>query len=656
MARSVSVCAPLGLLFFIQLSAGCSANNAASFPPTGNNGGQGTGNSGNNGGAGNTGATNNGGGYVVQLTSTSVLTTDIVKQLLKSCGNGKIDPNEQCDDSNTVGGDGCSKTCQIENTNEWSCPTPGQLCTSLAVCGDGKLSSQEACDDGNANSGDGCSSDCKIEDGWQCRMPAKPCVPKCGDGKIVGSEQCDDGNTTNGDGCSSTCIQEPGFDCSSGTCKQIVCGDGVKTGAESCDLGSKNGLFNGDGTGCSKTCTPEPTCRVNGVTQACSTACGDGNIDPGESCDDGNQNNGDGCSSTCQTETGFNCQNKTYSDAQPCPDVAGKNCLTLPITFRDFDGQQVSGTGHPDFFYYGASVGGKVTYCVPNASLGPNEAVVTVSSGSTCADGQDQTKMLQGLVDSTLGTDGTPSLVLSKAQGVPCHFTDYDYTGVIHSAPGVVQCNVTGSGSVDMLSTTVNVMQSQDSFNMWYHDSTAATAGTTIIGQVELVENGTTTGGAQLYQFATSGGRTVYDDIHDIFIRDLPATPAHPALAANAVSSLTSGFFPLEGTNGGAGRKTVCNLWPYWLADKPTANGGNCTASGGNNDHSGSTTAICQLTTLGSGTPRAGGPAIRRRPPVLCQAATQRLYRRETQLLLHIGSALPVRVQRWRGTPIRRRR
>jgi cysteine-rich repeat protein len=30
--------------------------------------------------------------------------------------------------------------------------------------------------------------------------------------------------------------------------------------------------------------------------------CGNGVVDPGETCDDGNTNNGDGCSSTCQTE------------------------------------------------------------------------------------------------------------------------------------------------------------------------------------------------------------------------------------------------------------------------------------------------------------------------------------------------------------------
>jgi len=31
-----------------------------------------------------------------------------------TCGDGNVDPGEQCDDNNNVNGDGCSSTCQIE--------------------------------------------------------------------------------------------------------------------------------------------------------------------------------------------------------------------------------------------------------------------------------------------------------------------------------------------------------------------------------------------------------------------------------------------------------------------------------------------------------------------------------------------------------------
>lgn len=36
----------------------------------------------------------------------------LTKKLL--CGNGNLDPEEECDDGNTTDGDGCSSTCQTE--------------------------------------------------------------------------------------------------------------------------------------------------------------------------------------------------------------------------------------------------------------------------------------------------------------------------------------------------------------------------------------------------------------------------------------------------------------------------------------------------------------------------------------------------------------
>src|SRR6266568_4369054 len=34
-----------------------------------------------------------------------------------TCGNGVVDGTEECDDGNTTSGDGCSATCQLENTS-----------------------------------------------------------------------------------------------------------------------------------------------------------------------------------------------------------------------------------------------------------------------------------------------------------------------------------------------------------------------------------------------------------------------------------------------------------------------------------------------------------------------------------------------------------
>lgn len=65
------------------------------------------------------------------------------------------------------------------------------------VCGDGVVGSPEECDDGNSVSGDGCDANCVTE--------------FCGDGIVNGgTERCDDGNGVSGDGCDEDCALERG--------------------------------------------------------------------------------------------------------------------------------------------------------------------------------------------------------------------------------------------------------------------------------------------------------------------------------------------------------------------------------------------------------------------------------------------------------------
>ena len=134
----------------------------------------------------NTGETRNSGLIPAGLMMLLVLATPLVYAQEPFCGDGIFNPdnNEQCDDGNTVDGDGCSSTCQIE------IPPP--------ICGDANVDPGEQCDDGNTVDGDRCSSTCQIE-------------LRCGDGNLDADEQCDDGNTTDGDGCSGTCTAEPNF-------------------------------------------------------------------------------------------------------------------------------------------------------------------------------------------------------------------------------------------------------------------------------------------------------------------------------------------------------------------------------------------------------------------------------------------------------------
>ncbi len=517
---------------------------------------------------------------------------DALAALFRSCGNSSLDTNEQCDDGNIQNGDGCTRLCQVEL--DWVCSGAGRLCVPTVVCGDGKLASVESCDDGNTNDDDGCSSDCKaVADGYQCRTPGKRCVPICGDSKLTGLEKCDDGNTDSGDGCSSTCLTEPGFSCSDSpsSCNLSICGNGVKEPGEGCDKGVANGLFYADGQGCSKTCTQEPNCRPGGVTQACSTVCGDGNVDLGEECDDGNAAAGDGCADNCKKESGFNCTDAEVSVATNCADGTG-NCLILPVTYRDFEGQQVAG-GHPDFFYYGASASGgrttgvvsgaTATTCIPNAS----GTKVAAPANGICPN-SDAAGPCLGLVSDRLGSDGKP--VYAKGT-CPCMFTDWDKTGLLGTCPasgtasctpskgisGVQDCWVSGEGSHRLrVDSTVTVIQSAESFKQWYSDSSSST---TVKGTLELAALGD-----NQYQFRSSNGRTTADDVHDIF------------MATGVVSSLSSGFFPLEDQS----RTKVCNLWPYWLSGLAT----NCVANAGN-------PVVSQWDPLGSftaGIAGTGGP------------------------------------------------
>ena len=208
---------------------------------------------------------------------------------------------------------------------------------TVTVCGDGLQGLQEDCDDGNTVNGDGCSVACTVEPGYRCPVAGTRCVAAtCGDGIKVGAEQCDDSNTKSNDGCSALCKLEPGFVCSGvgtgkTTCKATVCGDNKVEGFESCDDGNTVPF-----DGCSPTCTRETKCTSN-----CMAACGDGIKADTEECDDGNTTSGDGCSSLCKVEAGFTCQ--VVTTFPPSVD--------LPVVYRDmlYAGTTMPGPGHPDF-------------------------------------------------------------------------------------------------------------------------------------------------------------------------------------------------------------------------------------------------------------------------------------------------------------------
>ncbi len=94
------------------------------------------------------------------------------------------------------------------------------------------------------------------------------------------------------------------------------CGDGIiNLDFEQCDDGN-----NQDGDGCSATCQNENN----------QPKCGDGILQPGEECDDGNNQNGDGCSATCEDEGGNQfCGDGILQPGEQCDDgnhINGDGC------------------------------------------------------------------------------------------------------------------------------------------------------------------------------------------------------------------------------------------------------------------------------------------------------------------------------------------
>ena len=189
------------------------------------------------------------------------------------CGNGSMEAPEQCDDSNTLPGDGCSATCTIEEEGP--------------QCGDGTVDPPEQCEPPNRRQCDN-----------QCQTIPIPIM--CGNG-IVEREQCDDSNTLPGDGCSATCTIEEAAECGrivdaehppNGTCDNqcqtipvpIMCGNGIVEPGEECELPNTN------------------TCDANCQNVEAGEFCGDGIRQSTEQCDDGNILSGDGCSTNCRIE------------------------------------------------------------------------------------------------------------------------------------------------------------------------------------------------------------------------------------------------------------------------------------------------------------------------------------------------------------------
>jgi cysteine-rich repeat protein len=209
------------------------------------------------------------------------------------CGNGVIEPSEDCDGAVFAGGVTCEDFAALGDTvsgGALACTTECTMIDSSACtfCGDDVQEGTEACD-GAQFGGSTCQTFAAAGDtasggalacGAACTIDSSACT-YCGDENQEGTETCD------------------GADLNGATCMSQGFGPGVLSCAGNCMS------FN---------------------TAGCNT-CGNGTIQGSEECDGANLNGG-----TCVTEVGagstgmLSCTNCTYNTSDCCL-PAGEPCL-----------------------------------------------------------------------------------------------------------------------------------------------------------------------------------------------------------------------------------------------------------------------------------------------------------------------------------------
>ena len=260
------------------------------------------------------------------------------------CGNGALEPGEQCDDGNTADGDCCSASCQLEAAGA-ACDD-GVFCNGADTCHAGLCVHDGDPCLGGAECADVCREaehDCVTPQGTECADDGNVCTDDLCDGTghcghPANIDLCDDGTScTIGDTCANgACVGTPVADgtdcddglfctvedfCQAGACHGVArdCGTTNACTTAVCNesAGTCEVTLAANGTPCDNdrfcdgaercfdgTCAAGPMPCTGGCDDSADRcmSCGNGHLDDGEECDDGNVADHDGCDAHCRIE------------------------------------------------------------------------------------------------------------------------------------------------------------------------------------------------------------------------------------------------------------------------------------------------------------------------------------------------------------------